>query len=747
MNDEIAHLARKLAASRRDAADLRRLRARDETLHAMEKARLEAELAAARAIALLYERSRFWRLTAPLRALVRGARALRSREVPPPAPPTRVTASLRPRPGLASAITPLHIESAAAPRVSVIVPTHGAALHAFTCLASLAPQAREVPLEVIVMDDHASRPASETLASVTGVRFERNAANLGFVRNCNRGAQLAHGELLLFLNDDAAVAAGALAAMVRVFDEDARAGAVGVKLVFPDGRLQEAGGIVWRDASAWNYGRGDDPARPEYNYRREADYCSAACLMVRRAAFRESGGFDELFAPAYYEDTDLCFRLRAAGLRVWYQPEAEAVHFEGVSHGTDPHGGGMKRHQLENQARFARRWAHVLADHRPSGRLPRLERERAARQRVLLVEEGMLTPDQDSGSLRTARLMRVMKDLGCHVTFLPETLEGREPYAGELRRLGVEVLHAPYAESVEEILADRGAEFDVIVLARHAVAVRHIDSVRRSAPAALLVFDTIDLHHLREERRAALEQDEGIARAAAEIRRAELDCVRRCDATWVVSPVEREILAREVPGAWVQVQSNIHEPAPGAVTFGDRAGLVFVGGYRHPPNVDAAKWLAREIRPLLERRLPGVAIHLVGSDPSVEIRALAGPGVDVPGHVPDLDAWLDRCRVALAPLRYGAGVKGKVNHAMSRGLPVVATSIAVEGMHLRDGEDVLVGDTAEQFADAVARVYTDEALWNRLARGGLANVERHFSPRAAAASLEALFRMADGRLR
>jgi glycosyltransferase involved in cell wall biosynthesis len=343
--------------------------------------------------------------------------------------------------------------------------------------------------------------------------------------------------------------------------------------------------------------------------------------------------------------------------------------------------------------------------------------------------------------------MRVMKDLGCHVTFLPETLEAREPYAGELRRLGVEVLHAPYAASVGEILADRGAEFDVIVLARHAVAARHIDGVRRAAPAALLVFDTIDLHHLREERRAALERDESIAHGAAEIRRAELDCVRRCDATWVVSPVEREILAREVPGAWVQVQSNIHEPTPGAAAFGERAGLVFVGNYRHPPNVDAAKWLAREIRPLLEARLPGVPIHLLGSDPPAGIHALAGPGVDVPGHVADLDAWLDRCRVSLAPLRYGAGVKGKVNHAMSRGLPVVATSIAVEGMHLRDGDDVLVADTAEQFADAVARVYTDEALWNRLAHGGLANVERHFSPRAAAASLEALFRMADGRLR
>jgi GT2 family glycosyltransferase len=747
MNDEIAHLARELAASRRDASDLRRLRARDETLHAMEKARLEASLAEARAAALLYERSRFWRLTAPLRALVRGLRSLRRHETPPPPAVVPALPALRPRAGLAPAIAPLHVTAAASPRVSVIVPTYGQALHTFTCLAALAPQSREVPLEILVMDDHAPVAASESLAPVTGVRFERNAANLGFVRNCNRGAQLARGEFLLFLNDDAAVAPGALAAMLRVFEEDERAGAVGAKLVYPDGRLQEAGGIVWRDASAWNYGRGDDPARPEYNYRREADYCSAACLMVRRATFLELGGFDERFAPAYYEDTDLCFRLREAGLRVWYAPAAEAVHVEGVSHGTEVHGGGAKRHQVANQERFQRRWGHVLAAHRPCGVLPRLERERAAVRRVLVVEEGMLSPDQDSGSLRTFRLLRVMKDLGCHVTFLPETLESREPCTGDLQRLGIEVLRAPYARSMGEVLAERAAEFDVIVLARHAVAARHIDAVRRSAPAALLVFDTLDLHYLREQRRAALEEDAALARAAGEIRRQELDCVRRCDVTWVVSPVEREILGREVPDAIVQVQTNIHHAHGDVAPFARREGLVFVGGYRHPPNVDAAAWLCREIWPLLRQRLPGVTLHLLGSAPPQAVRALATDGIEVPGYVPDLDPWLDRCRVALSPLRYGAGVKGKINHAMSRGLPVVATGVSIEGMHLADGEDVLVADTPERFADAVARLYRDEALWNRLSRGGLANVERHFSPRAASASLEALFDLADSRLR
>jgi glycosyltransferase involved in cell wall biosynthesis len=223
--------------------------------------------------------------------------------------------------------------------------------------------------------------------------------------------------------------------------------------------------------------------------------------------------------------------------------------------------------------------------------------------------------------------------------------------------------------------------------------------------------------------------------------------VRRSDVTWVVSAAEREILERDVPGAVVHVQTNIHALSEAVSPFAGREGLLFVGGYRHRPNVDAAAWLCREIWPLLQQRLPGVPLYLLGSDMPQSVRDLGTNGVEAIGYVADLDPWLDRCRVALSPLRYGAGVKGKVNHAMSRGLPVVATSASVEGMHLANGEDVLVADDPQHFADAVARLYHDEALWQRLARGGRANVERHFSAQAAAASLEALFECADRKLR
>jgi GT2 family glycosyltransferase len=766
LTGETAIAVQELAMARRDLADTRRM-------HAENMRRLEEAMEAARARARELEESTFWRLTYPLRIAIHGVKAaLRNargfaRQVRLATPRLaiarqiakdqgvlellrrfrakvrrrQVVMGLRVRAGLASGIERLAIPVSDAPRVSVVIPTYGQDLHTFTCLRALALEAARVPLEVIVMDDCAPEPAAEALDLVTGVRFERNDTNLGFVRNCNRGAKLARGEYLLFLNNDAVLGAGAVEALLGVFERDPLAGAAGAKLVYPDGRLQEAGGIVWRDGSAWNYGRGDDPEKPDYNYVREADYCSAACLLVPAALFHSLGGFDERYAPAYCEDTDFCFKVREAGRKVVYQPAAEVVHFEGVSNGTDI-GQGVKRHQVENQARFHEKWKPMLSNHRVNGVLPMLERDRGARHRVLVVEACMLTPDQDSGSMRTWRLLKVMQEEGCKVTFVAENLQQLEPYARDLQQMGIEVLYAPFVTSIEALIEERGAEFDVVVLARYYVASRYIDAVRRNAPKALLVLDTLDLHYLRQRRLAALEGSHALAQSAQAIYGQEIECVRRCDVTWVVSEVEREILVREVPRATVMVQTNIHYALGSGLPWSEREGIVFVGGYRHPPNVDAAIHFARDIAPHLRELLPGVTTRIIGSNAPRAVLDLDVEGVEVVGYVAELEPWLDRSRVSISPLRYGAGVKGKINHAMSHGLPVVATTPSVEGMHLVVGEEILVADEPRAFAEAVARLYRDEALWNRLSQGGLENVTRHFSPEVAGRALRALLEAA-----
>jgi glycosyltransferase involved in cell wall biosynthesis len=174
--------------------------------------------------------------------------------------------------------------------------------------------------------------------------------------------------------------------------------------------------------------------------------------------------------------------------------------------------------------------------------------------------------------------------------------------------------------------------------------------------------------------------------------------------------------------------------------FAERKDIFFVGGYQHPPNIDAAQWFVGSVWPLIRRELPEVEFHLIGSKAPEQVRALAGNGVRFHGFVEDLEPWLDGCRIAVAPLRYGAGIKGKVNISMSRGQPVVATPVAVEGMFAEAGRDVLVAATAAAFAAEVVRLYRDEALWTQVSTFGLENVQKYFSVETARLGLQELLK-------
>jgi len=625
----------------------------------------------------------------------------------------------------------LLIQSSASPQVSVIIPAYGKMEYTLRCLHSIAAHAPVAPFEVIVMDDCSPDDSFGVLSSVKGIRLLRNERNQGFIRSCNNGAKAAHGEYLHFLNNDTEVTAGWMDELLRTFREFPGTGIAGSKLVYPDGRLQEAGGIIWQDGSAWNFGRFQDPQLPVYNYAREVDYCSGASIMLPKALFDELGGFDEHYLPAYCEDSDLALKIRDNGYRVIYQPLSTVIHFEGITSGTDTTQ-GAKACQLENSKKLFARWQQCLARHQAPGTEVDTAKDRTATRRVLVLDHCTPTPNQDAGSVTVFNLLLLLREMDFQVTFIPEDNFLYMPkYTTALQRTGIEVLYAPYTTSVEQHLNAYGERYDLVLLFRPGVVERNLKVIRKHCINAKVLYHTVDLHFLRMSREAELQSDKAKKKAADEMQQRELIAISSTDASIVHSTAELEVLRSLVPEAKINVFPLILDVQGSRKTYRDRKDIIFVGGYQHTPNVDAVKYFVEEVMPILRKKLLGVRFNAVGSKPPEEIKALASEDIIITGFVEDLTSLLDKMRVSVAPLRYGAGIKGKIGTAMAVGLPVVATSLAVEGMSLTAGENILVADGAEALADNLARIYEDEALWSRIRENGLVFAEQAWGANAA----------------
>jgi GT2 family glycosyltransferase/glycosyltransferase involved in cell wall biosynthesis len=621
---------------------------------------------------------------------------------------------------------------------SIIIPVFNQFQHTHACVASLQTAEEPVPFEVIVVDDCSTDETMKFVPQMDGVVYLRNERNSGFINSCNRGADKARGKYLVFLNNDTLVTKGWLTTLLDTFAEEPKAGIVGSKLIYPDGRLQEAGGIIWRDASGWNYGKFDDAKKPEYNYLREVDYCSAAALMIQKGLFQSVGGFDLRYAPAYYEDTDLAFKVRKNGYKVLYQPLSEIVHYEGATGGTDL-STGTKKHQGINRLTFMENWATELAARPVNGDLTFLQQPPAGGKNILVIDHHLPMLDRDSGSLRMFQILKLLHQLGHRVTFIPDNLADIPPYTGELQKRGIEVVYHPYINRVRDYLISSGSEFDVVVLSRSDFARKHIGDVRLYAPRSRIIFDTVDLNFLREHREAQLTGDPETRRKALEKERLEHELIEQADETWVVSSLEQQLLQKEWPDASIQVVSNIVDIPGSSTPFALRRDWLFIGSFLHPPNIDAVLFFVEKIYPLVSERLRDAKFYIIGDNAPPEIVALATERIVIAGLQREVRQFFESVKLSVAPLRFGAGVKGKINQSMAFGVPVVATSLAVEGMELTDREDVLVANAPEDFARALIELYESEELWNRLSKNGIKKTKALYSIDAAREKLQAVF--------
>ena len=627
----------------------------------------------------------------------------------------------------------ISIKSSVNPLVSIIIPVYGQIKYTIACLQSISQNMPKCAFEIIIVDDASRDNSLEILKFLKGIQVFKNATNKGFIYSCNFGAKKAKGEYLYFLNNDTQVTAGWLDHLVQTFSDFPGTGLVGSKLIYPNGILQEAGGIIWRDGSAWNFGRGQNPNLPIFNYAREVDYCSGASIMIPKTIFNKMKGFDPYYSPAYCEDSDLALKLRDEGYRVIYQPLSVVIHFEGITSGKDTNN-GIKSYQIENNKKLFQRWQKELKQRPLSGHDVDHAKDRDYKYRVLVIDTLTPTPDQDAGSVTALNMMLLLKAMQFQITFIPEDNYSFIPkYTEFLQGLGIEVLYSPYIRNVKDHLIKQGSRYNLVYLARPYSTYPNLSDVRKYCKNAKFLYETADIHFIRMMREAEILKDKSLIKRAKETGVKETYILNNVDASIIRSAEELKILRKKptLKKAALYLFSLIMPLQKTEQIFSKRNGIVFIGGFNHRPNVDAVLYFVNDVMPLVLSKKPDLDIYIIGSNPPVEIKKLATKNLHIVGFVEDLKPYLNKVRLSFVPLRYGAGVKGKIGTSMAAGLPVVTTSVGAEGMGMTNKIHCLIEDNPQLFAQAILKLYEDEKLWNNLRVNGLFFVEKHFGADAA----------------
>lgn len=623
---------------------------------------------------------------------------------------------------------PLTFVTTENPCVSIVIPVHNKFPVTYHCLLSLLLAPNRISFEVIIVDDGSIDESTRIPELIKGVQYVRNDETVDFVRACNLGGSLARGEYIVMLNNDTEVTSGWLDELLWPFEHFDNVGVTGAKLLYPDGSLQEAGGIVWNTGDPWIYGRGANAHDPRYNYARQVDYLSGACIMLPAQLWNEVGGFSDTFAPAYFEDTDLTFKVRDKGCKTIYTPFAQVIHFEGISSGTSI-SSGMKRFQEINRLKFKSRWASYCRDNGRVGVDVELNKDRNIELRALVLDAETPMPDQNAGSYAAIQEMRMLQKLGFKCTFVPHNMAWMGRYTEDLQRMGVECIYAPFASSINEVIEKRGGEFNLVYITRYYVAKHFIDVIRQYAPQAKIVMNNADLHFLRELRAAVEAKNSEALSRSVQTRDEELATMRQVDLTLTYTDVEKAvILSHNLDSARVAKCPWVVEVASEVPGFDARTDIAFLGGYNHHPNIEAVEWFADKVMPLLRKSLPDVKMRIYGSNVPKSLITLAEKveNLVIEGWVPTLDQIYNTCRIFIAPLRSGAGIKGKVIGALAYGVPSILSPIAAEGILFSNGIDACIADKPEEWVAAITKLYGNSENWASMSQQALRFAQNHY---------------------
>jgi GT2 family glycosyltransferase len=617
---------------------------------------------------------------------------------------------------------PLDFTVTATAALSVVMVLHNQ--FAFTMLAlSSLRQNWQGPIQLVLVDSGSSDETRFIRRYVRGATVMQFDVNLGFVRGCNAGLVGATGDTVLLLNNDVELGPGAIAAALRRLDSDPRIGIVGGKIIRTHGRLQEAGSILWRDGMSMGYLRDASPLAPEANFVRDVDYCSGAFLMVRGDLIRQLEGVSDEFAPAYYEDADLCIRARQLGFRSVYDPNVVVYHYE--------YGSALSFRAVEAEAArarevFIRRNRNYLRFRYIAD--PRVEVFARSiddgRKRILFIEDQVPLRRLGSGFGRSNDLIRVMASLGSHVTVFPMAAGAFDPAAvyADMPET-VEVMHDRAFEDLAEFLEERDGYYDTIWIVR----THNLDRVRSVLDRIVvghgrppqIVLDTEAIFAVRDAVRAALSDNAPASNCDEAILR-EFENASFCQHIVAVNEAEAGQLRRLVSPN-VSVIGHIRDLALTPSSFDSRSGILFIGAIHSldSPNFDGLCWFIDEVLPLIKQELgPETRFTIAGytgEDVTLD-RFRDDPSITLIGAVASADTLYDSHRVFVAPTRFAAGAPYKIYEAASFGIPIIATELLRSQLGWRHHDELLCAEPSDPagFAQCALRLYRDRVLWQNI---------------------------------
>ncbi len=497
-----------------------------------------------------------------------------------------------------------------------------------------------------------------------------------------------------------------------------------------NGTIRAGYASLMRDGLLSSVSAGAPANHPYYNYRRIIEAANSQLITIKINCLSKLS-LNEIAAyhTPMYQLTELIWQLK--------DEKAEAIYEATVCYEHDQTYPEFTEQDYNHDSSvFYKRWNDKLPTHTaPFARHLDAVLNPQFQPTVLVIDATLPTYDEDSGSLRIYTLLKIWVSLGYRITFFPDNLDSRFKYRHALEALGIEVFHSDYG--IADAMAYR--QFDFAFICRVNVGHRYIPYVRLISPETKILYDTVDIHYIREQRQAEIENDSKLAITAEETKRKELSNCLLANRVITVTQDDAEHLKTEIPNLDCSVIPNIHQQqALPEVDFKQRDGLVFIGNYNHQPNDDAVYAFIETILPKIHARLPEVCLYLIGSHMKDKMKALASETVKIIGWVDEVEPEFAKRRVFVSYLRYGAGMKGKLGQALSSGLPVVSTSIGAEGMGLVDKETALIADDPDKFADAVCNLYTDSVLWEKLSRQGRDYIEERYGETAVRNQLKEL---------